>query len=363
MPPLKIEEGRLRRAFLVLFFVVIANGALEMPVRGAAPPDPAESAAQPLPAEVSIPNTRQIEFVSKVNGHRYSISVALPFGSAPAKGYGVFYVLDGDNYFASAAEIARLFAAPDVIVVGIGYPDDPDFMRSVLKRRGPLAAAHAVLPPLQRAAQLERMYDLTLPVNDQDLAAEALRGYPGVKSANVGGLDDFLKTIETEVKPRVAALAPVDPANQALFGHSLGGLAVLHALFIEPKAFRTFIIASPSIFWHNRAVLADEAVFAAAVKAGQASPRVLVTIGGKESVMPRSVPQGVAAADLEAYLHKARMVENGAELVARLKALRGGAGYEVEDYTVFDQQTHVQASWPALARAISFAVAPPRAQR
>jgi ferri-bacillibactin esterase len=62
----------------------------------------------------------------------------------------------------------------------------------------------------------------------------------------VGHVDEFLKTIESEVKLRAAALAPIDRANQAPVGHSFGVLAALHALFVEPNAFRAFIIASIS---------------------------------------------------------------------------------------------------------------------
>jgi uncharacterized protein len=127
-------------------------------------------------------------------------------------------------------------------------------------------------------------------------------------------------------------------------------------LFVEPNAFRTFIAGSPSIWWNNKAVLADEPKFAAAVNSGQASPRVLVTIGSTESTAPK-VPAswGVDPADLEALIHRARMVENGGELVARLKALHGSAGYVVADYAVFDKESHATSPWPGLVRGISFA--------
>src|SRR5207237_9175141 len=137
--------------------------------------------------------------------------------------------------------------------------------------------------PDPRAPYLQRQYDLTRAATDAERAAQTAPGETPLRSANVGGLDDFLKTIETEVKPRVAALAHIDSANQALFGHSFGGLATLHALFVEPNAFRTFLISSPSIWWNNKVVLADERKFAAAVAAGQAAPRILVTMGGEES--------------------------------------------------------------------------------
>jgi hypothetical protein len=46
-----------------------------------------------------------------------------------------------------------------------------------------------------------------------------------------------------------AELVRVDADNQALFEHSIGGLAVTFALFTEPNAFRTFIAASAT---HSR---------------------------------------------------------------------------------------------------------------
>jgi uncharacterized protein len=295
------------------------------------------------PAEVSIPNTRRLEVTSAVNGHRYSINVALPFEPAPPKGYGVVYVLDGDMYFASAAEAVRgPDKAPGVVVVGIGYPDDPAYVQSVLSQRGPIAPLFDGLPSFRIAPYLERLYDLTLPTGDQALVEMSQQGLPKYRSKDFGGLDDFLKTIETEVKPRVAALVPIDLANQAIFGHSLGGFAALHALFVEPDAFRTFIIASPSIFWNNKAVLADKDKFAAAVNSGQASPRVLVAIGADEST-PTELPSNWA------------MVGNGRDLVAWLKTLHGGPNYVVEDYAVFDKTTHAYSPWPALSRGISFA--------
>jgi predicted alpha/beta superfamily hydrolase len=315
--------------------------------------------AAPFPAEVSIPNTRRVDFVSKVNGHRYAISVALPFVRAPAKGYGVLYVLDGFAYFASATEAARLFNASDVVVVGIGYPEDSAFVRTVMERRGPAAPGLSVVARAQQAALLERVYDFTLPASEQTLVAEAWPGSTPPRTENVGGLDTFLKVIEVDIKPRIAAMVSIDSSNQALFGHSLGGLAALHALFAEPNAFRTFIIASPSIWWNNRAVLADESKFAAAVDSGQASPRVLVTAGSEESDSPTTMPHGWGAgldpAAVEASVRKARMVANGEELVRRLKTIHGTGRYFVEDYAVFDKQNHTISPWPALARAIPFA--------
>jgi uncharacterized protein len=348
----------LTRQLSILCMVTSALGTADRCAWAESSPRTAPASSPPV-SEISIPNTRRIDFVSKVNGHRYSISVALPFVAAPAGGYGVLYVLDGYAYFESATEAARLFNAPTVVIVGVGYPIDARFAQTVMERRGPPSEAFSILPAADRAAQVERVYDLTLSARDEVLNAEAFPGTPPMKSENVGGLDDFLKTIETEIKPRVAALAPVNPANQAIFGHSLGGLAALHALFVEPTAFRTFIIASPSIWWNNRAVLADEPRFAAAIVSGQATPRVLVTVGADESSVPDVIPEswgpGLSRGAVKASIQKARMVRNAAELSSWLRTLHGSPGYVVDDFALFAKQNHIIAPWPALGRGIAFA--------
>jgi predicted alpha/beta superfamily hydrolase len=311
------------------------------------------------PAEVSIPNTRHFEFVSKLNGRRYAADVALPSEPAPAKGYKVLYVLDGNDYFASATEAVRANGnAPGVVVVGIGYPNDPDFIEKVLDRHPDLPQAGAE-PRFETARGIERQYDLSLPASEAVLAEQALPGSPPMTPADVGGVDDFLKIIETEVKPRVAAIAPVDPDQQVLFGHSLGGLAVIEALFTEPDAFRSFIAASPSIWWSDSAVLAKEAAFSAKVTSGAARPRVLITVGAEEAQVPK-LPASMDAAlpRLKMMVAKARMVGNACDLAQRLKALHGAPPYEVADCAVFANQGHNISPWPALGRAVTFAFPP-----
>jgi hypothetical protein len=333
----------------LISMAMVGTALLATSVRGAG------STATGRP-EVTIANSRRVEFVSKINGHRYVLSVALPFNKAPEKGYSVLYVLDGYWYFASASEIAH--TAANVVVVGIGYPVDLAYAKKVIAERGPLDPFYAGMAAWRISPFLERLYDLALPASDEELAAQTPPGTQKQTSRNVGGIDDFLKIIETEVKPRIAALAPIDRTNQVLFGHSLGGLAVLHALFVEPNAFRTFIIASPSIWWGNKEVLSDEEKFHAAVNNSQTQPRVLVTVGAEEDAI-RKVPasSGIDQAALEAFRRKnpQRMVANATELVTRLKALRGGPGYKVEDCAVFDREGHGVAAWSALARGIPFA--------
>jgi len=310
------------------------------------------------PIGLPVSKARQLEFVSKVNGHRYAIRVALPLTKAPNEGYAVLYVLDGYWYFASATELVRMVLSDPVsnaVVVGIGYPEDPPFIKKVLAQRGPLPSSLAGLPLRWSAPFLERGYDLTPSADDSSLAAETVPGSPPWRSANVGGVDEFLKVIETEIKPRIANLTHINRSNQAIFGHSFGGLAVLHALFVEPDAFRTFIIASPSIWWNNKAVLADEGTFSKEVTTGRAQPRVLLTVGSEESTPQKLLDSwGLDQSAYETLLRKDRMVENVRELFARLKTLQGGPNFRVEA-EIFEKEGHAASPWAALSRGVPFA--------
>jgi predicted alpha/beta superfamily hydrolase len=309
---------------------VKADPAAE-PAKG--PPKPSAAALAGYPSEVPVLNTRRIDFVSKVNGRRYSIDVALPDVPPPAEGYPVIYVFDGYRYFAAMTEAVRANGNfSQAIVVGISYPRDPAYAQSVIARRQPLAPDVASWSPFRLAENFGRMYDMTPPNSEK--AIEVYR--KAHWNIEAGGLDDFLKTIETEIKPRVYALAPVNKADQTLFGHSLGGLAVVGALFTEPAAFRTFVAASPSTFWSDFEILKREPQFEAAIAAGTAKPRVLFTVGEQEGPM----------------------VDYACDLAAKLKiVLHDARDYDASDCVVFKDQQHGISVWPAIGRAVQFASA------
>jgi predicted alpha/beta superfamily hydrolase len=321
-----------------------------------AQPEPSAAARLGHPHEVVIEDTRRIAFVSGVNGHRYSIDVSIPDTPPPPEGYPVIYVLDGDGYFTSVVGAVRMNGnAPNAVVVGVGYPRDPAWAQAVLSRHRPLPPAMAEGRPFDTAVELERQYDLSPPA---DTATRGQMTITGVRMSapDFGGVDSFLKTIEIEIKPRVAALARIDKGNQTLFGHSLGGLAVVEALFTEPGAYRTFVAASPSIWWADRAVLKHEGAFDALIAAGAATPRVMVTVGALEDAVPKLPPDYAGhLAEVKAMIAKARMVGNACDLATRLKALKGAPGYEVADCVVFPEQSHGISVWPAIGRAVSFA--------
>jgi len=260
---------------------------------------------------VTLPAARQADIHSAATGQRYRVFVAEPPGPAPAAGRPVLYVLDGNAAFPVAALLARNVAGRSEVtgqiaplVVGIGYPGDADF--DVPARR--------------------RDYTPRLP------AAEP--------SAAEGGAAAFLGFIEDELKPLIAARHRIDPQRQALFGHSFGGLFVLHALFTRPEAFSTYLASSPSIWWWGGRLPALRPTPA----------RVQISVGALED----EPPPAHYPADMRALSMSRRMVEPARELAARLRALDGGA-----DRVAFHElagENHGSAWLPALSRGMQFFV-------
>jgi len=100
-----------------------------------------------------------------------------------------------------------------------------------------------------------------------------------------GGADAFLEVIERQIRPQVEQLAPLDPNQRTLWGHSLGGLFVLHTLYTRTGAFATYIAASPSMWWGN-AYAVNESERFIAHNAGHPA-WVIIHLGGLERIGDR----------------------------------------------------------------------------
>ena len=286
-------------------------------------------------APVTVPLAKQFDFKSKITGRDYRIFISRPILAAPQSGYPVVYLFDGNGFFGTATEAGRLMSVGGevraAVIVGIGYPTE-----SML------------------TVQTLRLKDMTTSTTAERLAAS--RPLPGMTLDSTGGLDAYLQVVEQEIKPLVARQARIDPADQTLIGHSLGGLAVLRALFTEPTAFRTFVASSPSIWWDGRSVLAGEAAFSARVARGEVEPRVFIDVGGLEQTALNAAP-GMTLAESKALMDRTRMVDNAAELGARLGAIKGGPRYQVTTL-VFPDETHMSVIWAATTRGLRFALDP-----
>ena len=278
-------------------------------------------------------NAQRIDFTSQINGRDYRLFVSVPGKPAPEGGYTVLYLIDGNLHFGIAVDTVRIQGAwPDVrnpVVVGIGYPTDS------------VAEALRV-----------RNIDLTTPTTPEYLASGWLASMDS-KVEEYGRLNDYLRVVDEEVKPRVAAAANINAADQVLMGHSLGGLATLHALFRRPESFQQYVAISPSIWWHDCAVLTHEAAFTERAKAGGIKARVLLSVGADESTLTRYVP-GLPAdeATMRAMAEGCRMVPNTIELGERLSALR--APHLTVETVIHAGDDHNMVPPAGIARGIMF---------
>lgn len=311
---------------------------------------PERAAAAPAfgaPGVVQIPEAKTYDFRSEITGRDYRLFVHLPDGAPPPGGFPVIYVLDANSAFYAALSSARAGALfgelRPAIVVGVGYP---------------------MADPWQILAT--RNKDLTTPVTAEVLAK--MPPNPGLTPENTGGLDAFLDVLDREVKPFVASLQKVDATDQTLFGHSLGGLAVVRALMTRPASYRTFVSASPSLFWNDRAVLADLPALEAKIRTGAVQPRVLLMAGELEGSPTgyRTGPMRMTQSQVNGLIQTTQMVDNAVRLGAALKAVKGQGAYRVKT-VVFPETSHLSVVPGALARGLDFALSvygdglPPRA--
>ncbi|MCU1782982.1 alpha/beta hydrolase-fold protein [Pseudomonas sp. 13B_2.1_Bac1] len=72
-----------------------------------------------------------------------------------------------------------------------------------------------------------------------------------------GGADQFLDLLTEQIRPLVNQRLEIQPRRQLLWGHSYGGLLVLHALTTRPQAFDDYAAASPSLWWNNGVIHTD----------------------------------------------------------------------------------------------------------
>ncbi len=230
-------------------------------------------------------------------GEKIRILVWQPSGTPPAKGFPVVYVFDGDRHFGLFSDNARAleFRAKRTgryppVVVGIGYPAG----EFTLERRN---------------------YDLTPPA-EQFVMPPRPNGLPWPE---MGGGDVFLDAVEEVIKPFVQAAYPVNVDREALFGHSFGGMMVLHSLFSRMDSYDMYIATSPSIWFNDKLVLREAQAFMA--RDVDKAHSLLMMVGGNEQTIGRW--ENVAGEQLEQrkkWLAYNRMVDNARDLAALIRS-------------------------------------------
>ncbi|WP_066567660.1 alpha/beta hydrolase [Snodgrassella sp. CFCC 13594] len=165
----------------------------------------------------------------------YRVFVGVPQKKAPTRGFATFYALDGNAMLEmlTPQRLKTLAATPNApVIVMLGYATD------------------------LRLDAASRAYDYTISHPETPVAVDAL--HPERRN---GGADIFLQLLRTQIMPSVDKLAPINRAQQTLWGHSYGGLFVIHTLFTQPQLFQRYIAADPAIWVHEGAILAEQQRF------------------------------------------------------------------------------------------------------
>ena len=202
--------------------------------------------------------------VAEGPGHR--LFVATPKGPAPARGWPVLYMLDGNAAFDFLTP-GDLAMAPGLAIVGIGYDTDRQFARE------------------------RRTLDFTAP----DGLGDGLRPDHVHPGRMAGGAAIFHDRLVGPLRAAAEAGLSVDPARRTLWGHSFGGLFTLYALLARPGGFARYAAISPSIWW-------DEALINRIARdARPTSMPLLMALGDREkrSGSDGPPPDGPAPATMQ----------------------------------------------------------------
>lgn len=285
-------------------------------------------ADRPALADRIIPGI-SIREMRSADGCDYRIFVWTPTPKPATGPSPVLYLLDGNVTFPiAAAATAAQSRRPEItgvqpsVVVGIGYP------------------GAAWLDPDRRTFDYTPLLVDSLPPRRPDD-----RPWP-----STGGADRFLDFVESDVKPWIESEFDVDPARSAIFGHSFGGLFVLHTLFTRTALFKNYIAASPSIWFGGESLQAEMIDFISA--RGAASRRnLLVTVGGLEQGDDAS---GQSGSGHNAWLKRNRMVDNARELAAKLSGME--PSMLRVSFNAFEGENHASVVPAAISRALRFAL-------
>jgi predicted alpha/beta superfamily hydrolase len=261
----------------------------------------------PAPRDYILNKAQHFEVKAQSNGRIYHIFVSAPQGEAPAQGFPVIYTSDGNAMFPQFAATANLLRMNSrAVIVGIGYPGDSQFDTN------------------------RRYFDLT-PKTPAEVVQASGRGGD---DRETGGNDLFLDFIDKELKPLIEKQYKIDRQKQTLFGHSLGGLFVLHTLFSRPEAFQSYVAAAPSIWWNNGSVLEEKKAFLLRYGKRTLPVRLLVT-SNTDPARRRPTP-GEAPANAPVNPRQAA-VESAGDIVAELNKIEG---FKAE-YRVFENESHI----------------------
>lgn len=215
----------------------------------------AESSIEPAIKPLSIGET--IELHSNTLNEKRKLNIYLPqsYSEKTDKRYPVIYVLDGglNQDFLHIVGLVQfnsmpwLDFMPESIVVGV--------------------------------ANVDRKSDFTSPSLDQ----RDQKKFP-----TSGSSAKFINFLLSEVQPAIDERYRVNQ-TKTLVGQSLGGLLATQILFQQPQAFNNYLIVSPSLWWNQERLLAQNItptkekikVFIAVANEGTTMVRLAISLADK----------------------------------------------------------------------------------
>lgn len=204
----------------------------------------------------------ELQLDSTDGARHYQVWIARPATPAPATGYPVLYLLDGN------AALGGLNA---------------ELLDTLAKRPHPPVLVAVGYTGGKRIDGPGRAYDYTPSAPTSERFREMA----------TGGADVFLAWLLERLELAVARQVPLDPGQRAVWGHSLGGLFVLHALLTRPDAFAEGYAVSPSLWWSPTVLPQDDEQLKERFQAHPA--RLVLLQGGAERELPAHFQSEVPA--------------------------------------------------------------------
>jgi predicted alpha/beta superfamily hydrolase len=273
---------------------------------------------------VTLELSDRYRFESETLGEAFLVDVVRiesPLASSePDRELPILFVTDNTAFSSLVPAIVRmdsLEGLPPMLVVGIGYA-----FASSMSLRDEFFEFN-----------VRRSHDFTPTVDEawvQELTTFSQAQFGKSWSGTPGGADAFLAFINDELKPFVAAHYPADLDDTAIFGHSLGGLFVLHVFFTSPESFDRYIAISPAAQYDDGLLFREEA------KLGDVAARLFMAVGGQD---------------------QPPILESVPRLDARIRAsARSNLSYT---YRLFPGETHSSVIPGALMRGLRSVFDPP----
>ncbi len=275
---------------------------------------------------VVVPNTRTEIFHSTANGD-YKVTIYIPNKPTPKGGWPIIYLLDGNSYFLTASDIIKSQACE----------------RCILQE--------GIIVAIDYLNQTRRDFDF-LPKPDH-FVFETLPNNQINLSGKYGGADAFYDVLTKELKPEMEKRYKINLKQQAIFGHSYGGLFNLYIFLTKPVIFNTYVVSSPSMWFSDGYMFKVLSKYLLDNQPPLINPvNLLISVGGSEqSLLPfdRKLPKEKQNLLLK-HRQNRKMVDNSKHLFDQLKQAKI---HNLNlSYKVYPQQSHKTAAIIALQDGI-----------